>query len=451
MTQPTRKLMIVDDDPGIQRQLKWAFDDYDVYLADNREKAISVARKESPQVVLLDLAMPPDLEGPSEGFAALEALLSFDPKMRIIVASGNDERENAVKAVNLGAYDFCSKPVDIDVLQLIVKRAFQLYELEIEYEKLSSLQDRSTMSGLITGNQQILKLCQAVEQVASSTISVMFTGESGTGKEVLARALHEASPRKNEAFIAINCAAIPENLLESELFGHEKGAFTGAIKRTIGKFEQANNGTIFLDEIAEMAAPLQAKLLRFLQDRSIERVGGRDSIELDVRIVSATNKDLKEEMRTGRFREDLFYRLNEVAFEIPPLRDRDGDALLIAKYFIQKYNPSLGTSVKGLSADAATAINNYDWPGNVRELENRIKRAMVLSDGKTINAENLDIETSATVQAFPTLRQAREKAEVDIIMRALASTQNNVSQASKLLGVSRPTLYELMKSLGIKA
>ena len=451
MTQPSRKLMIVDDDPGIQRQLKWAFDDYDVYLADNREKAISVARKEGPQVALLDLAMPPDLEGPSEGFAALESLLSFDPKMRIIVASGNDERENAVKAVNLGAYDFCPKPVDIDVLQLIVKRAFQLYELEMEYEKLSALQDRTSMSGLITGNQKVLKLCQAVEQVASSTISVMFTGESGTGKEVLARALHEASPRKNEAFIAINCAAIPENLLESELFGHEKGAFTGAVKRTIGKFEQANNGTIFLDEIAEMAAPLQAKLLRFLQDRSIERVGGRDSIELDVRIVSATNRDLKEEMRAGRFREDLFYRLNEVAFELPPLRDRDGDALLIAKYFIQKYNPSLGTSIKGLSADAATAINNYDWPGNVRELENRIKRAMVLSDGKTINAENLDIEASATTQAFPTLRQAREKAEIDIIMRALASTQNNVSQASKLLGVSRPTLYELMKSLGIKA
>ena len=451
MTQSSRKLMIVDDDPGIQRQLKWAFDDYDVYLADSREKAISVARKEAPQVVLLDLAMPPDLEGPSEGFAALEALLSFDPRMRIIVASGNDERENAVKAVNLGAYDFCPKPVDLDVLQLIVKRAFQLYELEMEYERLSSLKDRSSMSGLITGNQQLLKLCQAVEQVASSTISVMFTGESGTGKEVLARALHEASPRKSEAFVAINCAAIPENLLESELFGHEKGAFTGAVKRTIGKFEQANNGTIFLDEIAEMAAPLQAKLLRFLQDRSIERVGGRESIELDVRIVSATNRDLKEEMKSGRFREDLFYRLNEVAFELPPLRDRDGDALLIAKYFIQKYNPSLGTSVKGLSADAATAINNYDWPGNVRELENRIKRAMVLSDGKVINAENLDIETSSTIQAFPTLRQAREKAEVDIIMRALASTQNNVSQASKLLGVSRPTLYELMKSLGIKA
>jgi len=451
MTQKSRKLMIVDDDPGIQRQLKWAFDDYDVYMADNREKAISVARKEAPQVVLLDLAMPPDLEGPSEGFAALESLLSFDPKMRIIVASGNDERENAVKAVNLGAYDFCPKPVDIDVLQLIVKRAFQLYELELEYEKLSALQDRTSMSGLVTGNQKVLKLCQAVEQVATSTISVMFTGESGTGKEVLARALHEASPRKDKAFIAINCAAIPENLLESELFGHEKGAFTGAVKRTIGKFEQANNGTIFLDEIAEMAAPLQAKLLRFLQDRSIERVGGRDSIELDVRIVSATNKDLKEEMREGRFREDLFYRLNEVAFELPPLRDRDGDALLIAKYFIQKYNPSLGTSIKGLSADAATAINNYDWPGNVRELENRIKRAMVLSDGKTINAENLDIEASATTQAFPTLRQAREKAETDIIMRALASTQNNVSQASKLLGVSRPTLYELMKSLGIKA
>ena len=451
MSVAREKLLIVDDDSGIQRQLKWAFDAHDVLLAGNREDGVSIARKESPQVVLLDLAMPPDLEGPSEGFAALEALLSLDPKIRVIIASGNDEHENAVKAIGMGAYDFCSKPVDLDLLRLIVDRAFQLYDLEAENERLSHIADGSPMSGLITGNGKILKLCQAVEQVANSTISVMFTGESGTGKEVLARALHNASPRAEQPFIAINCAAIPENLLESELFGHEKGAFTGAVKQTVGKFEQADKGTLFLDEIAEMAAPLQAKLLRFLQDRTIERIGGRTSIEVDVRIVSATNRDLKQEMEAGRFREDLFYRLNEVSFELPPLRERDGDAVLIAKYFIKKYNPSLGTSVKGLAPDAANAIANYDWPGNVRELENRIKRSMVLCDGRTIRAEDLDIAVEKdALSTFPTLRQVREQAERDVIIRALSVTQDNVSKAAKLLGVSRPTLYELMKSLGLK-
>ena len=451
MSVAREKLLIVDDDSGIQRQLKWAFDSHDVLLAGNREDGVSIARKESPQVVLLDLAMPPDLEGPSEGFATLEALLSLDPKIRVIIASGNDEHENAVKAIGMGAYDFCSKPVDLDLLRLIVDRAFQLYDLEAENERLSHMADGSPMSGLITGNGRILKLCQAVEQVANSTISVMFTGESGTGKEVLARALHNASPRAEQPFIAINCAAIPENLLESELFGHEKGAFTGAVKQTVGKFEQADKGTLFLDEIAEMAAPLQAKLLRFLQDRTIERIGGRTSIEVDVRIVSATNRDLKQEMEAGRFREDLFYRLNEVSFELPPLRERDGDAVLIAKYFIKKYNPSLGTSVKGLAPDAANAIANYDWPGNVRELENRIKRSMVLCDGRTIRANDLDIAVEEdSLARFPTLRQVREQAERDVIIRALSVTQDNVSKAAKLLGVSRPTLYELMKSLGLK-
>ncbi len=450
MTSAPRKLLIVDDDPGIQRQLKWVFEDYDIYLAANREEAIAVSRKETPQVVLLDLAMPPDLEGPSEGFAALEQILSFDPKTRVIIASGNDEYENAVKAVSMGAYDFCSKPVDTDILKLIVERAFYLYELEAENERLSHHTEHSPFDGLITSSPKMLKICQAVEQVAGSTISVMFTGESGTGKEVIAKALHELSPRRDEPFIAINCAAIPENLLESELFGHEKGAFTGAVKQTVGKFEQANKGTLFLDEIAEMAAPLQAKLLRFLQERTIERVGGRSSIELDVRVVSATNRNLTEEIEAGRFREDLYYRLNEVAFDLPPLRERDGDGVLIAQYFIKKYNKSLGTSVKGLASDATTAINTYAWPGNVRQLENRVKRAMVLCSGKHIHIEDLDIDIPEDEQQFPTLRQIREDAERDHIMKALAACHNNISKAAKLLGVSRPTLYELMKSLGLK-
>ena len=322
MNKKNRKLLIIDDDPGIQRQMRWAFDGTDVLLAGDRQKAVDFARRDEPQVALLDLAMPPDLAGPSEGFATLEELLAFNPQMRVIIASGNDEQENAVKAISMGAYDFCSKPVDVEVLQLIVERAFYLYELEQENERLSEQRKQSPLDGFITGNAAMIKLCNAIERVASADISVMFTGESGTGKEVLAQALHKLSSRRAARFVAINCAAIPDNLLESELFGHEKGAFTGAIKRKLGKFELANKGTLLLDEIAEMAAPLQAKLLRFLQERTIERVGGRETIELDIRVISATNKNLQEEIEAGRFRDDLYYRLNEIAFHIPPVRER---------------------------------------------------------------------------------------------------------------------------------
>lgn len=451
MNQKNRKLLIIDDDPGIQRQMRWAFDGTEVSLAGNRQKAVELARRDDPQVALLDLAMPPDLEGPSEGFATLEELLTFNPKMRVIIASGNDEQENAVKAISMGAYDFCSKPVDVNVLQLIVDRAFYLYELELENERLSKLRKQSPLDGFITGNAAMIKLCTAIERVASADISVIFTGESGTGKEVLARALHNLSPRRTAKFVAINCAAIPYNLLESELFGHEKGAFTGAIKRKLGKFELANKGTLLLDEIAEMAAPLQAKLLRFLQERTIERVGGREIIELDVRIVSATNKDLQVEIEAGRFRDDLYYRLNEISFHIPPVREREGDAVLLANYLINKNNKTLGKSIKGLTTDAVAAIRAYTWPGNVREVENRIKRAMVLCNGKMIDGETLDLPLEDVNTSFPTLKQVREKAESEIVGKALSATQNNISQAAKLLGVSRPTLYELIKSLGLKA
>ncbi len=451
MTKSSQKLLIVDDDAGIRKQLKWTFDRFETFTAADRKEALTVARRDEPQVVLLDLAMPPDLKGPSEGFAALDELLALNPKIRVIIASGNDERENALKAIQRGAYDFCAKPVDIALLNMIVDRAFYLYDLEAENERLSTLKNHIPLDGLITACPKMLQLCKAVEQVASSDISVMFTGESGTGKEVMARSLHRLSPRSSEKFIAINCAAIPENLLESELFGHEKGAYTGAVNRTIGKFETANKGTLFLDEIAEMPPALQAKLLRFLQDRFIERVGGRESIKLDVRIISATNKNLKEEMASGHFREDLYYRLNEVAFALPPLRDRQGDAVLLAAYFIQLVSKNLNAHIKGLTADASAAINAYSWPGNIRELENRIKRAMVLCQGKYLNTVDLDLEPSTKTAQTQTLRQVREKAEREIIAQVLAQTRDNISQSAKILGISRPTLYELMKNLGLKA
>jgi len=451
MTKKSQKILIVDDDAGMRKQLKWAFDGFETFTAADRTEALALARREEPQVVLLDLAMPPDLEGPREGFAALGELLAFDAKIRVIITSGNDEKDNAIRAIRDGAYDFCAKPVDIDVLNLIVERAFYLYGLEAENERLSALNTHVPMEGLITASPEMLKLCAALEQVAPSTISVMFTGESGTGKEVMARALHRLSPRAGENFTAINCAAIPENLLESELFGHEKGAFTGAVSRSIGKFEMADKGTLFLDEIAEMPPALQAKLLRFLQEKTLERVGGKQSIKIDVRIVSATNRELKEEITAGKFREDLYYRLNEVAFHLPPLRERPGDAALLATHFIRLFNEGLNTRIKGLTADATAAVDSYAWPGNIRELENRIKRAMVLCRGKYLGAVDLDLEPSQGANATMTLRQAREKVEKELISKVLAQTQENISQSAKILGVSRPTLYELMKNLGLKA
>ncbi len=451
MTAGSQKILIVEDDPGVQSQMKWALSDFEIAIADDRNSAIAQARRFDPNVVILDLGMPPDEAGATEGLAVLEAILAISPRTKIIVASGHSGREAAVKSVQLGAYDFCAKPVDIEILKMIIDRACHVQALEAD--ALTATRDKTSepFEGVLAASPQMLKVCRGVERVASADVSVLFTGESGTGKEVLAKALHRASPRANNPFVAINCAAIPENLLESELFGHEKGAFTGAVKQTIGKIEQATTGTLFLDEIGDMPLPLQAKLLRFLQERKIERIGGRKTIEVDVRIVSATNMDLEAAIQNGGFREDLFYRLNEIAFEIPPLRERDGDALLLAKFNLEKLSGLYNKKIKEFSTLAKRGIELYDWPGNVRELENKMKRAVVLSDGKTITAEDLELELDDSEDVnFPTLRQVREKAEFDVVNRALAVTDNNVSQAAKLLGVSRPTLYELLKTLGVK-
>lgn len=450
MSEDKRKILIVEDDPGLLSQMRWALEEFDACLAEDRAAAQAAMEKENPDVVILDLGLPPDPNGASEGLAALESILSLKPTAKVIIASGNEVRENAVKAISIGAYDFYPKPVDIDVLRLIIQRALHLYDLEEENRRLSDSDKESPLSGIITASPEMLKVCRMVERVASSEVSVLITGESGTGKEVLARALHNLSARESGPFIAINCAAIPENLLESELFGHEKGAFTGAIKQTMGKVEQASQGTLFLDEIGDMPTSLQAKLLRFLQERTIERIGGRKEIEVDVRIVSATNQNLDTAMHQGNFREDLFYRLNEVGVRIPPLRERAGDAIMLAKYFLRKFGNEIGRPDKGFTTESLTAIGNYGWPGNVRELESRLKRAVVLADGKLITVDDLDIGGETVRADFPTMKETREQAEIDSIKRAMQLTRDNVSLAAKMLGISRPTLYDLMKTYDLR-
>jgi two-component system NtrC family response regulator len=450
MSEAKRKVLVVEDDPGVQSQMRWALEKFETILADDRPSAISATRRETPAVVVLDLGMPPDEAGATEGLAALEEILSLDPSTKVIVATGNSERENAVTAIKLGAYDFCPKPVDIESLKMIIDRAFNLYDLENENLRLSRANFAEPFEGVIAASPQMLKICEGVERVAKSDVSVLLTGQSGTGKEVLAQALHKSSTRADGPFVAINCAAIPENLLESELFGHEKGAFTGAVKQSVGKVEVASGGTLFLDEIGDMPMSLQSKMLRFIQERKIERIGGRRTIDVDVRIVAATNQNLEEAIAAQTFREDLFYRLNEIDFHIPALKEREGDAILLSKYYLQKLCARFGKKSKQFSEDAIAAIESHEWPGNVRELENKMKRAVVMSDGNVVRAQDLDLQGTGADPTFPTLKQVRDKAEVDLIARALAATQNNVSAAAKLLGVSRPTLYELMKAHNFK-
>jgi len=449
MTEGTRPaLLIVEDDQGLAAQLKWAMaDSHAVTVVGNRPAAVDAARRQPPKAVILDLGLPPDPNGASEGLACLEELLALDRATKVIVSSGNEERGNALQAVRLGAYDFYPKPVDVEVLRLIVGRAVHLRALEDENRALSAAgPPAGPLAGVIAESPAMIEICRVIERVGPTSVGVLLIGESGTGKEVLARALHDCSDRASGPFVAINCAAIPETLLESELFGHEKGAFTGAVKQTVGKVEQADGGTLFLDEIGDMPLQLQAKMLRFLQERVIERVGGSKTIHVDVRVVSATNRDLSEMIAAGTFREDLFYRLDEVGLRIPPLRERHGDAVLLARHFLNRFARALDRPIKGYSADALAAISSYEWPGNVRELENRVKRALVLAQGGAVTAADLKLEAGR----FPTLRESREQSDLQAVTQALALADNNVSAAAKLLGVSRPTLYDLMKNLNLK-
>ncbi|MBK4734318.1 PEP-CTERM-box response regulator transcription factor [Noviherbaspirillum sp. DKR-6] len=450
MSQSKSHLLIIEDDPGLQKQLKWSLDEYDVLTAGDREAALAMVRRHEPPVITMDLGLPPDPDGASEGFATLQAILSLTPDAKVIVLTGNQDRANAVKAIGLGAYDFHHKPFDPEMLGLVIKRAFYLHALQKENRKMMQTGADSPLAGVISRDPGMQKLCRSIEKVAPTSASVMLLGESGTGKEVLARALHQMSPRAEKRFVAINCAAIPENLLESELFGYEKGAFTGAAKTTLGKIETANGGTFFLDEVGDLPMALQAKLLRFLQERVIERVGGREEIAVDVRIVCATHQNLKELATAGRFREDLYYRLSEIVINIPPLRNRIGDAALLAHHFKNKFCAQENRSSLHFSEDAIKLIESYPWPGNVREMENCIKRAIIMADGPQIVGEDLGIGDSPATDEFMNLRQVRDEAEYKAIVKALARVDGNIVRAAELLGVSRPTLYDLMSRHGIK-
>jgi two-component system NtrC family response regulator len=450
--QAKPKLLIVEDDEGLQRQLRWAYDDYEVFCASDRRAAIDLLRSEEPPVVTLDLGLPPDPDGVSEGFATLETILSLKPETKVIVASGHGARESALRAIASGAYDFYQKPVDIDQLGLIVRRAFQLHGIETENRRLESHvgEDRRVLGTMITAAPEMMKVARTIERVANADVSVMLLGASGTGKELLARGLHRASRRRDGGFVAINCAAIPENLLEAELFGYEKGAFTGAIKTTEGKIELAHGGTLFLDEVGDIPLPLQVKLLRFLQERTIERIGGRKPIAVDTRIVCATHQDLPAMIQAASFREDLYYRLAEIVVRIPSLAERHGDATLLAKHFLHVFSREMNPSVRGFSPDALAAINDWKWPGNVRELENRMKRAVIMADGKLITSEDLDLAPRDPAALPVNLKAAREEADRRVIRQALARTESNISSAARLLGISRPTLYDLLKQYGLQ-
>ena len=450
-TEKMRALLIVEDDLALQKQIKWSLDRFESVVANDRESALIQLRRHSPAVVTMDLGLPPDPDSVSEGFKLLEQILAVDADTKVIVLTGQNDRANALRAVAIGAYDFFAKPFEPELLNLTVERAFRLAELQAENRRLQSMHQPDALAGLMTRDPGMLRVCRTIEKVASSNATIMLLGESGTGKEVLARGLHQASPRKAGKFVAINCAAIPENLLESELFGYEKGAFTGAAKMTLGKIETANGGTLMLDEIGDLPISLQAKLLRFLQERTIERIGGRQEIPVDVRIVCATHQDLKALSKEGRFREDLYYRLAEIVINIPPLRDRVGDPALLAHAFVRRFAQEQSRSAMTLTEEAVRAIESHPWPGNIRELENCIKRATIMADGNQITREEVGLNPPAAEELDGSLdlRAIRDNAERRAIISALGRVNGNMVKAAELLGISRPSLYDLMNRLGI--
>jgi two-component system NtrC family response regulator len=450
MTDTRKPLLIVEDDPALQKQMQWAFDQYETIVANDRASALAQVRRFEPAVVTMDLGLPPQPDDPSEGLKLLEEVHALLPSAKVIVLTGQNDRDNALRAISMGAHDFCTKPFEPELLTWTIERAFRVHELQEENARLQAGRDASSASGIITRDPGMQRICRTIEKVAPTSATVLILGESGTGKELLARALHDLSPRASGRFVAINCAAIPETLLESELFGYEKGAFTGAAKQTLGKIATASGGSLFLDEIGDLPTALQAKLLRFLQERVIERIGGRQEIAVDVRIVCATHQSLKDQIAQARFREDLYYRLAEIVVEIPPLRARQGDAALLAHSFVRRIAAEQRRGSMTLSPDALEAIDAHPWPGNVRELENVIKRAVIMADGDGISAADIGLDPTPGDGDALNLRHVREQAEKGAVLRVLGRVNGNLSRAAELLGVSRPTLYDLMHRFGLK-
>ena len=450
MSDARKPLLIVEDDPALQKQMQWAFEQYDAVVASDRETAVAQLRRHEPAVVTMDLGLPPHPDDPAEGFKLLEEIHTLSPETKVIVLTGQNDRANALKAIDLGAHDFCTKPFEPELLTWTIDRAFRVHELQEENRRLQLATQSPAMSGIITRDPEMQRICRTIEKVAPTSATVLILGESGTGKELLARALHDLSPRRANRFVAINCAAIPDTLLESELFGYEKGAFTGAARQTIGKIETAANGTLFLDEIGDLPTALQAKILRFLQERVIERVGGRQEIPVDVRIVCATHQSLKDYIAEGKFREDLYYRLAEIVVDVPPLRTRKADTTLLAHSFVRRYAAEQRRGVMTLLPDAIDAIEAHSWPGNVRELENVIKRAVIMADGQKIGAGDMGLAVPEADAAMLNLRQVRDEAEKGAVVRVLSRVNGNLSKAAEVLGVSRPTLYDLMDRFGLR-
>jgi len=447
MSQRT-PLLMVEDDPALLTQMTWAFDQYGPVSAGDREAALAQVRRHRPAVVTMDLGLPPNPDEPTEGFRLLQDILSAVPETKVIVLTGQNDHQNAIRAIGLGAYDFYSKPFQPELLSLMIERAYRLHELQAENRSLQAMHGSGALADILTRDPQMVKVCSTIEKVAATSATVMLLGESGTGKELLARGVHNLSARKEGRFVAINCAAIPENLLESELFGYEKGAFTGAAKQTLGKIELAHRGTLFLDEIGDLPAALQAKILRFLQDRTIERLGGRQEIAVDVRVVCATHQDLRAMIAQDRFREDLYYRLAEIVVSIPPLRERKGDAALLAHAFVRQYAGEQKRSSFTLLADALAAIEAHAWPGNVRELQNCAKRAVIMADDNVLRASDFGLEPKS--EEPRRLKEVRDDAERDAVVRVLSRVNGNLSRAAEILGVSRPTLYDILNRLGLK-
>ncbi|MGB5246418.1 MAG: PEP-CTERM-box response regulator transcription factor [Woeseia sp.] len=451
MNSLSRKLLIVEDDPGLLNQLKWCFEGYDVVTAGDRVSAIAELRRHEPMVVLQDLGLPPKPDGVEEGLATLQETMRLAPLTKVIVVTGHGDQQNALRAVGLGAYDFYQKPVDTDTLQLLVERAFNIAELEAENRRLQQMAGASPLDGIVAASDAMLQVCRMIEKVAPADVSTFLQGESGTGKELMARAIHRLSPRADKRFVAINCAAIPENLLESELFGYEKGAFTGAAKQTLGKVELADGGTLFLDEIGDMPMPLQSKMLRFLQERVVERVGGREEIPVDVRVICATHQNPADLIKQQLFREDLYYRVAEITINIPPLREREEGRLVLARTLLEKFSAKHGGRFVGFTDDAIQAINDYSWPGNVRELENKIKSAVIMAEGRQLTAADLGLGSQDGKQEVLNLKEVRQLAESKAIREVLTRNFGNVSRTAEQLGITRPTLYDLLGKYGLSA